>query len=485
VKLIKEYKLFVQRIGLVGITNIFIGISSLILLPIMTKNFSISNYGIWVQINTTIALIPNLATLGLPYTMVRFLSAEKDKKIIQEGFYSISTIVLASTTIISALMFLFSKNIAVAIFNGDVNLAMLLSIIVFLACLNSLLLNFFRTFQQMKRYSGFLLIQSYLGVLIVSYFAISKYGIFITASGLLIANLITFIIMASFIILDIGFKLPEFKNFREYLYFGIPTIPSNLSSWIVDSSDRYLIGIFLGTAFVGYYSPGYTLGYMIIMILAPFSLLLPSLLPKYYEENEIEKVRLYLKYSMKYFLLIAIPTAFGLSILSKPILMILTTPEIALHGYLITPFTALSALFVGIYAIILNVIILKKKTKIMGIIWIIAATLNLGLNIIIIPYFGILGAAATTLLAYLIAFILTLSYSIKIFKFDFDLPFIFKSVISSVLMSIIILLIHPEGILNILITIILSSIIYILFLFIMKGIDKKEIRIIRKIINNN
>ena len=121
-----EYKLFVQRIGLVGITNILIALSSLILLPIMTKSFSIGDYGVWVQINTTIALIPNLATLGLPYTMVRFLSAEKNKEKIQEGFYSIASIVLASTFIISALLFIFSKNIASALFNGDVNIAILL-----------------------------------------------------------------------------------------------------------------------------------------------------------------------------------------------------------------------------------------------------------------------------------------------------------------------------------------------------------------------
>ena len=67
-----EYKLFVQRIGLVGITNILIALSSLILLPILTKGLSITEYGTWVLIMTTIALIPNVANLGLPYTMVRF-----------------------------------------------------------------------------------------------------------------------------------------------------------------------------------------------------------------------------------------------------------------------------------------------------------------------------------------------------------------------------------------------------------------------------
>lgn len=474
-----------QRIGLVGVTNILIALSSLILLPIMTKSFSISDYGIWVQINTTISLIPNIAALGLPYTMVRFLSAEKDKEKIQEGFYSITSIVLASTFIISTLLFIFSKSIAAALFNGDVNIAVLLSVIVFLACLNALLLNFFRTFQQMKRYSIFLLIQTYLGVFIVSYFAIKGFNIYTAALGLLIANLVTFFIMALFIISNIGFKIPKFKNMREYLSFGLPTIPGNLSSWIVDSSDRYVIGIFLGTAFVGYYSPGYTLGNIIMMLLAPFSLLLPSVLPKYYDNGEIEKVKTFLKYSLKYFLLIAIPSAFGLSMLSKPILMILTTQEIALNGYLITPFVALSAILFGVYAIISNIIVLEKKTGITGAIWIVAAVLNLGLNILFVPYFGILGAAAITLIAYGTAFILTLLYSVKFFDFDFDLVFIIKSVVASILMSTIIILINPYGILNVLITVIICTIVYTSLLLILKGIKKEEFKFFNEMLKNS
>ena len=290
--------------------------------------------------------------------------------------------------------------------------------------------------------------------------------------------------MSIFIYYDIGFKLPRFHNLREYLTFGLPTIPGNLSSWIVDSSDRFVIGIFLGTAFVGYYVPGYTLGYIIILILTPFSILLPSILPKYYEDNDIEKVRLYLKYSLKYFLLVAIPTVFALTILSQPILMILTTPAIASHGYLITPFVAVSGLLFGFYAIISNVIILNKNTKIMGLIWIIAAVLNLGLNIIIVPHYGILGAAVTTLTAYTTAFILTIGYSNTIFQLDFNIFFIIKSIIASSIMSLLIITLHPTGILNILITIILATVIYLILLLILRGVNKREIELLTNIFLN-
>ncbi len=482
-KFLNDYKLFVQRIGLIGITNILVALSSLILLPILTKNFSISDYGIWVEINTTIALMPSIISLGLPFTMVRFLSAEKDKNKIQEGFYTITIVVFIFNIIVSTLIFVFSKSISYALFDGNIQVVMLLSVIIFFTCINWLFINFFRTFQQMKRYCVFLLIQTYLGFFIVSYLVLTGFGVFIAVSGLLIANIVIFFIMSSFIISDIGFKLPKFKNLREYLSFGLPTIPSNLSYWIVDSSDRYVIGILLGTAFVGYYAPGYLLGSVIILFYAPFSFLLPSVLPNYYDNQDYEKVRIFLKYSLKYFLLIAIPTVFGLSILSKPILIIISTSAIALNGYLVTPFVALSALLFGIYGIASEIIVLKKKTKITGIIWIIAAILNLSLNIILVPYIGIIGAAATTLIAYTLAFGLTIFYSLKFFKFDLNPVFILKSIIASILMSLIIIFINPFGILNVLITILISSVIYSMLLLLFKAIKKEEVYFFKRILN--
>ena len=72
-----EYKLFAQRVGLVGIVNLLVSLSGIILLPILTKTLPIGEYGIWVQIIVTITLISPVAGLGLPYTMVRFLAAEE------------------------------------------------------------------------------------------------------------------------------------------------------------------------------------------------------------------------------------------------------------------------------------------------------------------------------------------------------------------------------------------------------------------------
>ena len=476
-----EYKLFGQRIGLIGITRLFLSLSGIILLPILTKTLPIEEYGIWIQIMVTIGLIAPLAEMGLSYTMVRFLAAEKDKRKIQEGFYSIAVFILFTSLIASLLLFIFSEPFAASFLDDRVNLVMIISLIIPIVCLNSLCMNFFRAFQQIKKYSFIAILQTYGMVALVAYSVLSGYGVFWAVLSYLIAQAIVFLLMGFLIVTKIGVKIPDFSQITEYLNFGLPTIPGGISLWVVAVSDRYLIGYFLGVAFVGYYAPGYGLGELISMYMAPFSLLLPAVLSKLYDEEKKDDVRTYIKYTLKYFLMLAIPSAFGLSILSKQLLIILSTSEIASQGYLITPFVALSTMLYGAYRIISYILALVKKTKIIGAIWIIAAIVNLGLNFVFIPYLGILGAAITTLIAYALAFVLTTYYSFKYFKFDVDLHFILKSVFASVVMSIVIIKWNPVGTLNVLIVVGVCAAIYVAILFLLKGFTLEEVKFFRNL----
>jgi len=473
--MLEAYKIFVKRIGLVGITNFFVALNTVIIIPILTKNVGAADYGIWVQVMTTFYLITSIANLGFPFTMLRFLSTETDIKKIQESFYSMLSLIFLASFMIFIILILFSKEIAAILFNGNTTIVLLMALLLIFGSANSLLIDYFITFSQMKRYSFFLLFQTYFSLSLISYFAFFWSSISLVVLGFLISQIVVLVLMMSSIMQDIGFKIPNYSYIKEYLHFSLPTIPSNLSNWIVESSDRYVIGIMLGTTFVAYYSPGYTLGMVILLFSAPLSVILPSILPKYYENGQISEVMKFLNYSIKYFLLIAIPMVFGLSLLSKPIIMILTTPEIALNGYLVTPFVALSSLLFGIYGIIANLIILEKKTKIIGSIWTIAALISL-LNLMFVPYFGILAAAAITLLSYLFAFVFSLYYTLRSsFKLHFDSSLI-KSVLASILMSIVILLINPKGIVSVLTVIGVSIIIYTFLIILMGGINKNEIK---------
>ena len=478
-----EYVRFIQRIGLVGLTNILITLSSLIFIPIITKSFTTAEYGMWAQVNTTIALVPNIANLGLPYTMVRFLSAEKDKEKIKDSFYPMITLTFISTLVICLLFILFGNTIANALFNGSMQVLYITTVISFFACMNLMLISFFRTFQQMKRYSLFLVLQSYIGVFVSIYLTYAGYNIETVVLGLLTGYVAVFIMMAFLIVKYLGIGFGKWSNLKEQLAFALPTIPSNVSSWIVDSSDKYVIGILIGSVAVGCYSPGYALGSILLMFLSPFAVLLPAVLPEHYEKGNIAEVDKYLSYSMKYYLLLTIPAGVGMSVLSKPLLYIITTPEIALGGYMVTPFVCLGAIFMGMYGITNNILILEKNTMILGKLWIVVAISNIVLNLLLVPYLNILGAAIATLLCYILAFSVTAIASKKTMRLPFNIGELSKIIIASAIMGIIVYMMHPNGIISVLISIVAGVIVYFAIIFILKAVTLKEIAIFKDLLH--
>ena len=478
-----EYVRFIQRIGLVGLTNILISLSSLIFIPIITKSFTTAEYGMWAQVNTTIALVPNIANLGLPYTMVRFLSAEKDKEKIKDSFYPMISLTFISTLIICLLFLLFGNTIANALFNGSMQVLYITTAISFFACMNLMLISFFRTFQQMKRYSLFLVLQSYIGVFVSIYLTYAGYNIETVVLGLLTGYVSVFIMMAFLIVRYLGIGVGKWSNLKEQLAFAIPTSPSNVSSWVVDSSDKYVIGILIGSIAVGCYSPGYALGSILLMFLSPFAVLLPAILPEHYEKGNIDEVDKYLSYSMKYYLLLTVPAAVGMSVLSKPLLYIITTPEIALGGYMVTPFVCLGAIFMGMYGITNNILILEKNTMILGKLWIVVAISNIVLNIILVPYLNILGAAIATLICYILAFSVTAIASKRTMRLPFNIKELSKIITASAIMGLIVYIMNPNGIINVLISIAVGVIVYFAIIFILKGITRKEIAIFKDLLH--
>jgi hypothetical protein len=77
---INEYRVLFQRIGLYGVSQLSASLTALITLPIITKNLGVEAYGIYVLIAVTVALVPLVITLGLPYTMIRFFAASKSRR---------------------------------------------------------------------------------------------------------------------------------------------------------------------------------------------------------------------------------------------------------------------------------------------------------------------------------------------------------------------------------------------------------------------
>ena len=479
-----EYKLFAQRVGLVGIVNFIVSLRGLILIPILTKTLGADAYGIWSIIIVTISLLSPLALMGLTTAMIRFLAAEKDKRSIQEGFYSVIFIVFFIGSVLSLAVFLLADSFAITILK-DISAAPLIriaSVVIILQALDLASLEFFRAFGRMKKYSGLMLLQTVAEVGFVAYFVLSGFGLFGAVVSLLISRGITLLFGVSFVFKEIGFRLPKFYGLKGYLKFGLPLVPTALLGWITSSSDRYLIGFFSSSQMVGIYSAAYNIGAIVGFFGVPLQIILFPTISKLYEEGKDQEMKTYLAYSLKYFLLFTIPSIFGLCILSKQIVLIMTRPEFVAQGTQVLPIVAVGALFYGLYgAIFAWILIVAKRTRLVFVLVSLSAAMNLVLNVIFIPDYGIIAAAITTLIAYLALLSFTIYFSRQYIKFEIPYDFIGKSVLASLVMTSVLYWVNPTGVFYVGLMILVGVGVYFGVLVLLKGFGKEEVGFLKGI----
>lgn len=478
----KSYLKFARQVSVMGLLNLFSAIQGLVFLPIITKILGAGDYGIWSQIKITMGLLATLALLGLHESLTRFLPASKDKKAMQEGVSSSLSVVSLIVLAIAVILIIFSVP-ASYFFHFDPVFIRLLALIVIFESLITILLTAVQAIREIGRYFWLAILKMFgeAGLAMGAIFL--GYGLYGAVLSLLIIRIIVFLATILFVFKKIGIKIPDFSLVKDYLKFGLPTILNNFSYSMVTSADRYLIGFFLGIIFVGYYAPAYSIAMLLSFFLFPIASMLSVALPRFFDSDDIEQVKKYLSYSLKYFLLAIIPAVFGVSFLAKNLLIIFSTQEIAEKGYLVVPFVALSIFLYGVSYFFTQILVLFKKTNLIAGIWAASAILNIILNIIFIPAFGILAAAAVTFVSYFFSFSFLWFLSSKKLKFKIDWSFILKSVLASALMVLAISLLNPKNLSSMGLVIILGAAVYGIFIFLLKGIGEKEIIFLKNCIN--
>jgi O-antigen/teichoic acid export membrane protein len=80
----KELKIFINQIGLFGISRITVIAIGILYLPLFTKLAGAEGFGIWTQILTLTALLQPFVQLGLGTSVLRFL-ANKNRQELSVG----------------------------------------------------------------------------------------------------------------------------------------------------------------------------------------------------------------------------------------------------------------------------------------------------------------------------------------------------------------------------------------------------------------
>jgi len=474
------YLKFARDVVLIGVTQLLAGLSVLFLLPIITKTLSVYEYGIWVQIWVTVSILSSLALLGLPQAMIRYLSSESDITKIGSIFYSGTILVTIWGSLISFIVIFLSDIIATIIFRdySISNLIRFSAFLILFTALYQLSSLYFRIFQMNTMFALITTVKTFGHLILIFLFLWAD----LRLPGVIGATLTIHLIMAAFslamIVSRIGLKTPSFSDLTEVLIYGLPLTPSSMLDWLRSSSDRYIIGIFLGLGAVGIYSVAYTIGSIVIFLIYPLQFILFPSLSKIYDEEKYTEVSRYLKFSMKYFLMIAIPSAFGISALAIPLLTIITTSSY-LEGATLIPFIAFGGVFLGIYEILINVVQLVKKTRFTLYLNLIMTGSNVLFNIFLVPVIGILGAALASFTSMIVSVSLCMVLTSRYIQFNIDKLFVLKCSLSSSAMVGLILLLSIETLQDVIATILISTIIYFVLLITFRSFTKQEIALFK------
>ena len=478
------YKRYAKNVGLAGGTNVIVALKGFILIPILTKTLGAEFYGIYALIVVTISFLAPLCTLGLGYAIIRFLGPEKDKEKVSKGVPSILVVTSLVALAASILLFAFSRPLSTA-FLGSVESTFYIKIaafLVFLAAFDQIMANYLPAFQQMKKYASFMILYTIGEIALTAYLVlVADWGLSGAIVSMLIIRALVSLLGFFWIKSDIKISTPSFSIIKDYLPLTLPLLPISLCYWFINLGDRYVIGYFMGADAVGVYSAAYGLGGVVAFFYVPIAITLLAAITGLYEDNRIQEVKTHLSYSLKFLLMFAIPSVFGLSVLSRSVLETLTTSEF-IEGYMVVSIVALATVLFSCGSIYVNVLYLLKKTKMVGLIYGGLALLNVVLNIILVPFIGIMGAAIATLITFVTQLVVTSRMSSKGLQFDVDFKFIGKSVISSGVMALAVWQLNPTGLVNILISVIIAVVVYFGVLILLRGFTRREYRALRDII---
>lgn len=198
----------------------------------------------------------------------------------------------------------------------------------------------------------------------------------------------------------------------EIQKFIKPLILSGIFMWVLSSSDQYIIDIFLGKEMTGYYLKAYIIPFQIIIIFnTAYMMYYEPAMAKYYNNND--KVKLSKERKISKILLLIYASffiIFGYHF-SNNIYEAIYDNKMEDARYIFI-FITISAVFWSLYKIEIYEILLLNKVLLSTSLLFFASIINIISNLILIPKFGINGAAFSTLLSYFILYIL--SYSIVI-----------------------------------------------------------------------
>tara|TARA_Y100000590_G_scaffold456501_1_gene607225 strand:- start:4991 stop:6379 length:1389 start_codon:yes stop_codon:yes gene_type:complete len=378
---------------------------SFLLLPIYTNLLTASDAGIIFIVYTILAFLNPIYALGMDSSLLKFYNSNK---------YSKSQVTSSSLGVAILVAFIFSLSLILIsqhlsfLLNLTFNSLFFIAIILFFDSLSARLLVVLRLLEQPFYYLGIGIINIagslVLNVLFLKFYLLGSLG---AVYALVWVSLLQFLCLLPALIKNFNLSYINYELIKKMFLFGLPFLPASILFIITGMSDRWLIKLYLDLHQVGLYGAGYKVGSAISIVVLAFNL---SWQP-YYLKNSTNNdfIKNIHKISYVFFIILFFFTI-SLSIF-WPLLI-----NIRVNGYYIIgsvfwdggtiiPWVALGYFFYGMFVLQSPSIYIKNKQIWAPFFWLLGASSNVLLNVLLIPPLGIVGAAISSFVSYFCMFV--------------------------------------------------------------------------------
>lgn len=397
-----ELKRLAKHSVIYGLGGFVSRILAVLLLPLYTHYLTSSDYG---AIETLIALTTVLVIViraGIASAFFRFYfdatTAEERLEVVRTSFWA--TMTLSTAGLLSGLVL--AEPIAQAFDGVTPNLVRAAFVGLWAQANYEQLTSLFRVEERSGQFAlaslANVLVTIAATVLLVAVWHKGAIGVMI---GNFLGTLGVYVALLAYRRSQLGLQFNR-ALLREMNRFGMPLVPSGLALWAINFSNRLFLNTISGAAETGLYSVGVRIASVIVFMFTAFRTAWPAFA---YSIKDDDDARRTYSFVLTYLLFISCWLTVGLGLLAPWIVRVLTTPQfypgarvVAILCFASTAYAAYTVMSIGIGRV--------RMTKFNWVITGAAAALDIGLNLALIPPYGMIGAAIATLAAYTLMFLL-------------------------------------------------------------------------------
>jgi O-antigen/teichoic acid export membrane protein len=374
---------------------------SLILVPLYTRVLSPADYGSLDLLIVFAGIINLTIALEVSQGVARFYGSEQDPQ--RKVAYASSALwfTLVCYSVFALIMLAFTPQVA-GLVMGQPGMELAFQIGIAFIWINSvfyLVQNQFRWELRSRHYAIVSLVMAFVTAGVSVWLAfVLKWGLLGLLVGMVVGCLVATALGFWWLRNSFRFRF-SFPQLREMLKFSTPLVFSGIAVWVCLYVDRMMINHFLSINEVGLYGIGHRLASVAGLVMVGFQGALTPLVYAHYQKEDTPRQ---LECIFRIFLFLALTMFLLLTLFALDILRLLTTP--AFYGGAEVVVYLVPAIMLANMYIFSPGISIAKKTHLIVWINVGGGMLNILLNYLFIPAFGITGAGLATMISYFCIF---------------------------------------------------------------------------------